>query len=139
MIDADFARKRKEWLVVLDRGGHVEVPTERADINAAYDQFLRDLAVPEEKKKGHRDAATKQEDYYKLFRTRLVLTWMFSNALLIIVMSSEAFLNWITANNPNKQKSYNPYLTFIFWSVAGLSAIRFLGSTAYLLLRLVFG
>lgn len=117
----------------------VEVPTEKADINASYDNFLKELAVPEVKKAQHRDAKTKQEDYYKLFRTRLVLTWMFSNALLIIVMSSDAFLQYITQNNPNKQRAYNPYLTFIFWSVAGLSAVRFFGSTMYLILRIVFG
>lgn len=117
----------------------VEVPTEKEDINSKYDEFLRELAVPEVKKASHRDAKTKQEDYYKLFRTRLVLTWMFSNALLVIVMSSDAFLQWVTNNNPNKQRSYNPYLTFIFWSVAGLSAIRFVGSTMYLILRIIFG
>ncbi|KAJ2960881.1 hypothetical protein NQZ79_g3856 [Umbelopsis isabellina] len=117
----------------------VEIPTEKEDINSNYEKFLRDLAVPEVKKASHRDAKTKQEDYYKLFRTRLVLSWMFSNALLIVALTSDAFTEWVATHNPNAQMSYNPYLTFIFWSVAGLSAVRFLGSTSYILLRLVFG
>lgn len=117
----------------------MEIPTEKEDINSNYEKFLRDLAVPEVKKASHRDAKTKQEDYYKLFRTRLVLSWMFSNALLIVALTSDAFTEWVATHNPNAQMSYNPYLTFIFWSVAGLSAVRFLGSTSYILLRLVFG
>ncbi|KAL1920596.1 uncharacterized protein VTP21DRAFT_973 [Calcarisporiella thermophila] len=117
----------------------VEVPTEQHDINAAYDQMLRELAVPEVKQAQKRDAKTKQEDYYKLFRTNLVLSWMLSNALLIIVMTSDVFINFLTKVNPNSMKAYNPYLTFLFWAVACLSAVRFVGCVTYLVLRLIFG
>ncbi|OZJ01874.1 hypothetical protein BZG36_05276 [Bifiguratus adelaidae] len=116
----------------------VELPTEASDINARWEGFLRDLSVPEKKVAQHRDAKTKQEDYYKLFRTRMVLTWMFSNALLVIIMSSDAFLAWMEAHT-TASTAYNPYLTFIFWSVAGLSACRALGSFAYIVLRLILG
>jgi chitin synthase len=116
----------------------VEVPTSREDINNAYDNVLKELAVKPEVVKTKRDAATKREDYYRMFRTRLVLGWMFSNFLLVAVFTSSLFKEWynksIAAGN-----AFNPYLSVIFWSVAGLSAFRFAGSVAYLILRLIFG
>lgn len=125
--------------VSANKDGHqivkVEVPTEKEDINDGYDNFLRALAVPEVKVKERRDAKTKQEDYYRLFRTRLVLSWMFSNALLIVAISSTAFTQYMETHNPSPDQAYNPYLSFIFWSVAGLSAVRFCGSTFYLIFR----
>ncbi|KAL1917473.1 uncharacterized protein VTP21DRAFT_3866 [Calcarisporiella thermophila] len=117
----------------------VEVPTEQHDINQAYEEMLKELAVPEVKEKQKRDAKTKQEDYYKLFRTNLVLSWAFSNALLIIIMTSSRVNEFISHKNPDASKTYNPYLTFIFWSVAFLSAVRFVGCVSYLILRLIFG
>lgn len=50
----------------------VEVPTEEKDLNEQYEEHCQDLkrvVVPVHEK---RDAKTKQEDYYKAFRTRLV-------------------------------------------------------------------
>lgn len=32
---------------------------------------------------------------------------------------------------------FNPYLSFLFYALAGLSAVRFAGSVLYMLLRLV--
>jgi len=112
----------------------LEMLTAKEDINEAYERALRELAVrPEEKHQG-RDATTKQEDYYKAFRTRLVLSWIFSNALLIIIIT----LRFSNVQIFQEGGSFN-YLTFIFWSVAGLSAVRFAGSTIYLIHRALFG
>lgn len=126
--------------VSANKDGHqivkVEVPTEKEDINDRYEEFLKTLAVPEVKMKESRDAKTKLEDYYRLFRTRLVLSWMFSNALLIVAISSTQFTQYMETHNPSPDQAYNPYLTFIFWSVAGLSSVRFSGSTLYLFFRL---
>ncbi|KAG5463220.1 MAG: chitin synthase-domain-containing protein [Olpidium bornovanus] len=105
----------------------IDLPTEKEDINEIYERTLRELAIrPEEKHEG-RDATTKQEDYYKLFRTRLVLSWIVTNALLIITMT----LPFSNVQVFRDGRSFN-YLTFIFWSVATLSAVRFVGSTLYL-------
>jgi len=115
----------------------VELPYGKDDINAAYEKMLRELQVRPKEEKQHRDAATKKEDYYKLFRTRLVLVWMFSNALLVIFFTSTIWLDYIQSKSG--ATAYNPYLTVIFWSVAGLSAVRMIGCVLYLVLRLVFG
>lgn len=112
----------------------MEVPHEKEDTNETYNRILRELAVRPEEKHEKRDATTKKEDYYKSFRTRLVLFWMFSNALLIIVFTLPDNMAFINFSN-----GVNPYLTFIFWSVAVLSLVRFVGSVLYLILRAIFG
>lgn len=68
----------------------VEIPTERTDINASYDKFLASLRQPRPNEKQKRDAKTKQEDHFKQYRTNVVLSWMFSNALIVIVLTSDA-------------------------------------------------
>ncbi|KAG0296640.1 Chitin synthase, class 1 [Linnemannia gamsii] len=112
----------------------VDVPTEETDINDSYMKAvgsLREKTVETEQK---RDAKTKQEDYYKAFRTRLVLLWCASNGLLVSI---------VTYSGPNLTGTYDTrskaYLGFVLWSVAFLSAFRFVGSVAYIILRLVTG
>ncbi|OZJ04329.1 hypothetical protein BZG36_02372 [Bifiguratus adelaidae] len=121
----------------------VEVPVKKSDINANYEEYLRDLSRPEIKAPSKRDKVTKQQDYYKLFRTNLILGWMFSNALLIIVLSSNSMMQWIATHiSPvlaSSAQSYNPYLTFILWSVLGFAVVRSAGSLFYLGFRLVLG
>ncbi|KAF9584673.1 Chitin synthase, class 2 [Lunasporangiospora selenospora] len=121
----------------------LEKPSNREDIDAIYQLNMQELMVRPEAVKEHRDKKTKQEDYYKMFRTRLVLSWMFTNALLVIAMTSSFSFNKDGEANkavaPSKTDMFNPYLSMIFWSVAALSAVRFTGSTLYLILRALFG
>ncbi|KAG0269403.1 Chitin synthase, class 2 [Linnemannia exigua] len=126
----------------------LEKPTNREDIDAVYQLNMQELSVRPEFVKEKRDAKTKQEDYYKMFRTNLVLTWMFTNAILIIAMTStmgNGFTigsddkNRTNAEPKTKDEMFNPYLSMIFWSVAALSAVRFTGSCLYLILRALFG
>ncbi|RKO88615.1 hypothetical protein BDK51DRAFT_11189, partial [Blyttiomyces helicus] len=127
---------------VVTKGGdgkqiaHVEVAEEDEDIEARYADFLAALAQqkadkekPEEEKKP--DKETAMQDYYKEFRTRVVLTWMMSNAVLIIVFTNNSIVDKLF--NHSVASSVNPFLTFLFWSVAILAAIRFLASTCYLI------
>ncbi|RKP14839.1 chitin synthase-domain-containing protein [Piptocephalis cylindrospora] len=116
----------------------LNMPTARADINASYDRLLEELRVRPKTEKEHRSASVKREDYYRNFRTRLVLSWMFSNAALVIVFTSD-LLKDAWQSKLNITGDFNPFLTFVFWSVAGLSAFRFIGSVTYLVLRLVWG
>ncbi|KAI8376085.1 chitin synthase 1 [Radiomyces spectabilis] len=113
----------------------VEVPTEQKDINEAYEDACLELTkvVPPEKE--HRDAKTKQEDYYRSFRTRLVLSWIISNLALVVIITNTAILNDFSTF----EERSTIYLGFILWSVAGLSAVRFLGSCLYLIFRIFTG
>ncbi|KAF9406277.1 Chitin synthase, class 2, partial [Podila epigama] len=115
----------------------LEKPTSPEDIAAVYQLNMQELSVRPDTIKEKRDKKTKQEDYYKMFRTRLVLTWMFTNALLIIVMTLR---DDKSKEGPKTSADmFNPYLSMIFWSVAALSAVRFFGTTMYLILRALFG
>ncbi|KAJ1971277.1 hypothetical protein H4R35_005361, partial [Dimargaris xerosporica] len=113
--------------------------TSQQDINTRYEKFIRELHKPPPVEKQSRDAATKIEDANKLFRTRFLLSWMFTNVLLVAALSSSYYKNYIVEHYTKDGITFNPYLSFIFWSVAGMSAFRFIGSVAYLLLFYTFG
>ncbi|KAI8602167.1 glycosyltransferase family 2 protein [Dissophora ornata] len=121
----------------------LEKPTNREDVDAIYNLNMQELSIRPEFIKEKRDKKTKQEDYYKMFRTRLVLTWMFTNAALIIAMTNSFSFQkddaTSTTTTATKNEMFNPYLSMIFWSVAALGAVRFTGSCLYLILRALFG
>ena len=109
----------------------VEVPVEEKDINAAFIDAQVELTKKVEPEKSHRDAKTKQEDYYRSFRTRLVLAWIISNLALVVAIANTTVIDI-------KGKA-SIYLGFVLWSVAGLSVIRFTGSTLYLIFKIFTG
>lgn len=84
---------------------------------------------------------TKQDDYYRGFRTRLVLSWIGCNVMLVAFVTSGSFQSLL----PDSQQKQSPdeyqksigsaYTCFILWMVAGMALFRFIGSTLYLVLR----
>ncbi|KAF8984727.1 Chitin synthase, class 1 [Entomortierella lignicola] len=112
----------------------VSVPVEENDINDSYQSALDTLTDHTEPEPSKPDLKTEQEDYYKAFRTRLVLLWCASNALLVALISY---------GGQEKSDMYDGrskvYLGFVLWSVAFLSAFRFFGSVTYVVLRLISG
>lgn len=115
----------------------VELPTAREDVDHLWAAARASLKVRPPEEKQHRDAATKQEDHDRNSRTNVVLAWVGSNMMLIVIFTSHAFLDWVTANIKGLgQTKFNPYLSFLFYAFAGLSAIRFTGSFLYLVFHL---
>jgi len=115
----------------------VKIPTAKEDVDAlwaASRAALRNKPPPEVE---HRDAATKQSDHDRNTRTNVVLLWVGTNMAMILVFTSTSFVNWVAnVSGTRGTGPFNPYLVFLFYSLAGLSAIRFFGSTFYLILRL---
>jgi chitin synthase len=109
----------------------VAVPTAETDINAAYEDAMHVLSSKPPKADSKPDPTTQQEDYYKTFRTNVLLVWTLSNALLAAAI--------ITTTSGTGAAAVTGYMTFILFSVAGLAFVRFLGSTAYMLVRLFAG
>ncbi|KAI8814166.1 chitin synthase-domain-containing protein [Cladochytrium replicatum] len=72
-----------------------------------------------------RDSKTRQEDYFKLFRTNVVILWLLSNALLLVLLSTLQIAEFLSPSDPPLLGKI--YLAVILWSVAGLSFTRFLG------------
>ena len=64
----------------------IDFPSDRNEIARNYELFIRGMAAPKDTTPQKRDAKTKQEDYFKNFRTKTVLAWAFTNALLIVLL-----------------------------------------------------
>ncbi|KAL6304892.1 chitin synthase 2 [Sparassis latifolia] len=116
----------------------VELPTAREDVDQLWAASRQALSVKALEEKQHRDAATKQADHDRSSRTNVVLAWIGTNMVMILVFTSNLFIHWVDTHFTSEDGApFNPYLSFLFYCLAGLSAIRFLGSALYLLLRLV--
>jgi len=113
----------------------VAVPTEQKDLNAAYEEACLDLQKQVQEAPAKVDAKTKQEDYYKGFRTRLVVFWITSNFLLVGLITNAQLVHWFGTFTERS----NAYFAFILWSVAGLAAFRFIGACTYLVFRIFQG
>lgn len=113
----------------------VELPTEQKDLNEIYEEACNDLRTEFIPVKQSRDPKTKQEDYYRAFRTRLVLSWIISNLILVVIITNVTAFGWLGTYETRSAG----YLGFILWSVAALAAVRFIGSTLYLILRVFNG
>ena len=135
----DTAVKTDLGVVKVTKDGTMEVavPTNETDISQAYSQALQTLSSKAAETKQKRDARTKQEDYYKAFRTRVVIFWILTNGALVGGILGAGLDTLSTTTEQAGVAS--TYLGIIFWSVAGLSAFRFLGCILYLLIRLVHG
>ena len=111
----------------------VEIPNDTEEVDAAWNLHFkqmnrnRDEPVKETRKM---DRKVKQEDACKEFRTRVVLSWVACNAILVIIFTNRRVVNHLFPHDINS--SVNPYLTFLFWSVTGLSTVRFVGSCLYM-------
>ncbi|KAI0068690.1 chitin synthase [Artomyces pyxidatus] len=81
------------------------------------------------------------DDQNKTFRTRLVAFWMLSNAALAIAIEN---INGLPdTSDPSEDAAklrtrQNDYFTFILFSTAGLSLVRFSGCLFYFLKRNLF-
>jgi hypothetical protein len=86
----------------------------------------------------------KQADYYKGFRSAVVLAWVFCNfALGAVVLSAaglENFDNQTAGSNGQDLTQSNRsliYMQVVLWSVAALSSFKFVGAMWFLVVRLV--
>lgn len=111
----------------------LELPFEnngdKSNLNADYDIWLRHLSRRPQEPKSKPNPNAKLEDWYRKFRTQLVLFWLVSNAIVIVVLTNEDIINLIGGSNPDD----NPFLALMFWSFLGLTLVRFIGSFIYLL------
>lgn len=116
-------------------------PDDQTEIDTLYDEYVK-KSKPEtrQEKKAKPKVLRVEEDYFKMFRSRVVLLWTFSNALLIFFMTftistdSTSCLKikpLVVVEDANGVTT-NWYLAGILWGVAGLSTLRFCGSMTYL-------
>ena len=125
---------------MLKPGGKVDVniPTDDTDLNAQYEAEMRKIVVKAPPEKREMSASEKQEDYYKGFRSWVVLFWIICNFGLVAVVLGTAGLERISASTNDSAKS-TIYLAVVLWSVAGLSLFKFAGAMWFLIVRMFRG
>jgi chitin synthase len=124
----------------LKPGGKVDVniPTDDGDLNAQYEAEMRKIVTKAPEEKREFTPSEKQEDYYKAFRSHVVIVWLICNFALVAVVLSTAGLERITASTNDSTKS-TIYMAVVLWSVAGLSAFKFIGAMWFLIVRMFRG
>jgi chitin synthase len=145
----------------------VDIPTHHDDIDSSYMSQIVTLAEPAKPESKEQSLDDKNVDYYALFRSSVVLTWVFTNIALVAVVLNTAGLNVFTNQSTTTtpaQSTLNKraidiltradpgncgsvgtggsvttqiYLSVILWAVAALAAFRFVGAVWYLITRLV--
>ncbi len=114
----------------------VQIPQDDGDLNAQYESEMRKFATKPVKEVRKPDPAGKQEDYYKSFRSNVVVAWMVSNFILCTAVLHVSGFDRIDTTTTQDQNSAI-YLLVILGSVAGLSLFRFIGAIWFLVVRMV--
>jgi len=125
--------------VATGKTGEVEaeVPTDEKDIDTLYEDAIHVLNTKPPKAESKVDAGTKQEDYYRTFRTNVLLAWVLSNGILgAVIVSTNAKA---ATGTGGANTAVNGYMAFLLYSVAILAFVRFVGSTTYMIVRLFAG
>jgi chitin synthase len=124
----------------LKPGGKVDVniPTDDGDLNAQYEAEMRKIVMKAPPEKREMSDAEKQEDYYKAFRSRVVMIWLICNFALVAVVLSTGGLERLATSTDDTTKS-TIYMAVVLWSVAGLSAFKFIGAMWFLIVRMFRG
>ncbi|KAI1419693.1 glycosyltransferase family 2 protein [Xylaria sp. FL1777] len=129
-----------------DGKGKTDLPDE-GDLNAQYEKELQVFAAKEPKAvKGPKTEAQKAEDqmdYYRWIRSLVVLIWIFTNFGLVALVLSTAGVEDLnpghTETAEDEEARSTLYTTIILFSVAGLSAFKFIGAVWFLVVRLFRG
>lgn len=107
----------------------IELPADQHDINCQYDEALFALDEKQVRNEDSGGSLTK-DDYYRSFRTHLVLVWIACNALLVVLITAP---DYETIFN---QSVGTTYMSIMLWVNCGLGIFRFLGSLMFLLLNI---
>ena len=121
-------------------GIDVQIPQDDGDLNAQYEAEMQKIALKAPKEIRVVSEQEHQEDYYKGFRSAVVLVWMFCNFALAAVVLATAGLEKVNVGGQTSQvdtQRSTIYMAVVLWSVAGLSAFRFCGAMWFLVVRLV--
>jgi len=107
-----------------------EVDLAQADIDSNFEVTVKRalqpyVAPPEEVEKS-------LDDSFKSFRTNLLASWIFSNLILIIVVTSSQFDFIFPQAYPSTARTAQ-YFSALLWVTAFLSVIRFIGCVYFII------
>ncbi|KAI1394355.1 chitin synthase I [Hypoxylon trugodes] len=126
-----------------DGKGKTDLPDE-GDLNAQYEKELAVFGkkhVVVQKPPSDAQKAEAQMDYYRWIRSLVVLIWMITNFGLVALVLSTAGLERLSPQEEENNQNFRSttYMTVILWSVAGLSAFKFIGALWFLIVRMFRG
>lgn len=135
------AEKLPSVTTKADGKAEIHAPTDDADLNTQYESEIQVFSSKYKEPEKSVSDSDKQEDYYKGFRSGVVLFWMFCNLALCAAVLQTGGLE-VTVSNPDeaaqkKTDAATIYLAVVLWSVAGLSLFRFIGAMWFLVVRMV--
>lgn len=112
------------------------------NLDELYDTALQKFASEAVEEPQTRKPEDVDEGYRKAFRTYVVLVWMFCNAALVAIVLNAGGLarlevNPTTGGTEDESAKVKTYLLIVLWSVAGLSAFKFVGAMWYKVHRIV--
>jgi len=107
-----------------------EVDKPQEDIDMQFEVVVKRALVPYVAPVEHEEKSL--EDSYKSFRTRLVATWMFSNAILAIGITSDTFDKFGFSSSDGASVRTAHFFQGLLWATAGLALFRFIGCLWFL-------
>lgn len=113
-------------------------PGLQEELNESYLNTLESLRQAPEVVIPMNNKKNRDDSYYALVRTLTVLVWMLTNAILIAIVLEAGGVNTLT-NSDSESLSGNSeiFLSIILWIVAALALFRFIGSTLYLIFKVM--
>lgn len=105
-----------------------EADLSQADIDSQFEQTVKRALTPHVAAK--EDTKKTLEDSYKSFRTRLVTFWIFSNALLAVVITNDSADKFGFTSGAS-QRTAN-FFRALLYATAALSFVRFIGCLWFL-------
>jgi chitin synthase len=136
----DKAEKLPSAKVKADGKVDVAIPTDDGDLNQQYATELKLIESKAKKEIRVVSDSEKQEDYYKGFRSFVVLFWVGCNiALVAVILGTNGNSSLTVGGSEEDNTKATTYLLVILWSVAGLSAFRFIGAMWFLIVRMFRG
>jgi chitin synthase len=112
-----------------------EIATEQDEVDDAWTKAQKQMEINKTvtAAKSKRDDKTKNEDKTKQFRTVFLLSWIFCNAFLVVLFTNDFIVSKWFRGADGRFTNSTVILGVIFWSVAVLSLVRFIGCCVYLL------
>jgi len=124
-----------------DGQGKTDLPDE-GDLNAQYERELAVFGTKEVKvvkPPTEEQLQEKELDFYRFIRSLVVLIWLIMNFALVAVVLNAAGVEKITPEDKTSNDKENLYMTIVLWSVAALSAFKFIGAMWFLVVRMFRG
>ncbi|KAI1087500.1 glycosyltransferase family 2 protein [Rostrohypoxylon terebratum] len=123
--------------------GEAELPDDK-DLDKQYEEECKVFSqkyVAAKKPPSEAQKAEAQMDYYRWIRSLVVIIWMITNFGLVALVLSTAGLEKLDPKQAEESQDQRStlYMTIVLWSVAGLSAFKFIGVLWFLIVRMFRG